>query len=165
VSHKFTRHYKSEAKVDTMLQVQKSKKVKKSTVRISDNTKCPIHPQASHTWGKCYSNAANKNKPKTNSDQVKKRPGKSKKEEIDGNAAHLAKNDVSITSTVTSHGADSMSTTSEPHHQRAVNNDIKVSTITHGMFTQLCLDLNKKIDDPTTLVAMFKAAHAETSLL
>jgi hypothetical protein len=143
-----------------MLQVQKSKEVKKSTGHISDDTKCPIHPQASHIWGKCYSNAANKNKPKTDSDKVKKRPGKLKKEEIDGNAAHLANDDVSITSTVTSHGADSMSTASEPHRQQAVNDSIMVSMINDGMFAQLCLDLNKKSSTP--LVAKFKAAHAET---
>jgi hypothetical protein len=142
--------HKSEAKADTMLQVLKSKEVKKSTGCISANTKCPIHPQASHTWGECYSNAANKNKPKTNSDKVKKRPGKLKREEIDSNAAHLDNNYVSTTSTVTSHGAD---------------DDITVSTINDGMSAQLCLDLNEKIDDPATLVAKFKAACAESSLL
>jgi hypothetical protein len=144
-----------------MLQFQKSKEVKKSTGRISYNTKCPIHLQASHTWGECYSNAANKNKPNTNSDKVKKRLGKSKKEEID-NVTHLANNDVSITSTVTSHGVDTMSTASEPCRQQAVNDNIMVSAINDGMFTQLCLDLNKKNDDPTALVAKFKVACAET---
>jgi hypothetical protein len=56
-----------------------------------------------------------------------------------------------------------MSTASKPRRQQAVHNDIMVSTINDGMFAQLCLDLNEKLDGPTPLVAKFKAACAETT--
>lgn len=32
-----------------------------SNGRISDDTKCPIHPNGKHTWGECYANGYNKN--------------------------------------------------------------------------------------------------------
>jgi hypothetical protein len=58
-----------------------------------------------------------------------------------------------------------MSTTSEPCRQHAVNNNATVSTVTDGigMFTQLCLDLNKKVNDPNALFVKFKAACAESA--
>jgi hypothetical protein len=128
--------------------------MKKISRHFSNNTKCPIHPLANHTWGECYSNVANKNKPKPNSDKAKEHPEKAKKDEVDGHAAHLANNDVSITSSTTAHGTlDSLSTAPELRHQRAVNNDLMVFTINNGMFAQLCLNLNHQFDDPNALVA------------
>jgi beta-xylosidase len=154
--YKESKHYKSELKAEAKLRTQKSKEMKKCSRRISDDTKCPIHPMANHTWGKCYSNAANKNKPKTNSEKAKKRPEKTKKDEVDGHAAHLANNYMSITLSTTAHGTqDFLSTTSEPCCQQAVNDNLMVSTINNGMFAQLCLDLNHQ-----ALVAKFKAACA-----
>jgi hypothetical protein len=38
-----------------------------------------------------------------------------------------------------------MSTASKPRRQRAVNDNTMVSTVTNGMFAQLCLDLNKRL--------------------
>jgi hypothetical protein len=140
--------------------MQKSKEMKKSSGRISNNTKSPIHPMANNTWGKCYSNVANK-KPKPNSEKAKKRPEKTKKDKVDGHAAHLANNDMSITSSTTAHGTlDSMSTTSELRCQQAVNNNLLVSTINDGMLAQLRIDLNQQVDDPKALVAKFKEACA-----
>jgi hypothetical protein len=128
---------------------------------ISGDTNCPVHPNANHTWGECYSNAANKKVHKTNGDKEKKRQGKPEKEEVDGHAAHVGKDNVSIMSNVTSLGAtDSVSTASAPHCKNAVNDDRIVLTVTDGMFAQLCLDLNNKADDPDALLAKFKAACA-----
>jgi hypothetical protein len=85
------------------------------TRHISDDTKCPIHPNASHTWGECYANAANKKAHKTNGDKDKKRPGQLKKNEVDRNAMHIGNDNVSIASSVTSLGAtDSISTALAP---------------------------------------------------
>jgi hypothetical protein len=44
-----------------------------------------------------------------------------------------------------------------------VNDNTTVSTVTDGMFAQLCLDLNKKVNDPNALLAKFKAARAEST--
>jgi hypothetical protein len=46
-----------------------------------------------------------------------------------------------------------------------VNDDATVSTVTNGigMFAQLCLDLNKKVNDPNALLAKCKAARAEST--
>jgi hypothetical protein len=78
---------------------------------------------------------------------------------VDGHAAHLANNDVSITLSITAHGTmDFLSTASEPRQQQAVNDDLMVSTINNGLFAQLCLDLSHQADDPNALVAKFKAA-------
>jgi hypothetical protein len=41
-----------------------------------------------------------------------------------------------------------------------VNDDRNVLAVTDGMFAQLCLDLNNKVDDPDALLAKFKAACA-----
>jgi hypothetical protein len=80
---------------------------------------------------------------------------------VDGHAAHLANNEMSIDSSTTAHGTqDSLSTMSEPHRQQAVNNNLTVSTINNGTFAQLCIDLNEQFDDPNALVAKFKAACA-----
>jgi hypothetical protein len=82
------------------------------------HTKCPIHPLPNHTWDECYLNAANKNKPKPNCDKAKKRPEKTKKDEVDGHTTHLANDDVSIMTLTTAHGTlDSLSTLSEPRLQ------------------------------------------------
>jgi hypothetical protein len=67
---------------------------------MSNDTKCPIHPNASHTWGECCANAANKKAHKTNRNKDKKCPGWPKKNEAD-----IGNNDVSIASNVTSVGA------------------------------------------------------------
>jgi hypothetical protein len=88
-----------------------------------------------------YSNAANKKKPKSNSEKAKKRPGKPKKDKVDGHATHLAIDDVSIMSQTTAHGTlDSSSTASELCCQQAVNDNLMVSAINNSMFAQLCLD-------------------------
>jgi hypothetical protein len=80
---------------------------------------------------------------------------------VDGHAAHLANNDMSITLSTTAHGTlDSLSTASELCCQQAVNNNLMVPTINNGMFAQWCLDLNHQVDDLNALVAKFKAAHA-----
>jgi hypothetical protein len=80
---------------------------------------------------------------------------------MDSNATQLTNDNVSIISQTTSHGTVvSVSTASEPCRQQAVNNNILVSTINDGMLTQLCLDLNKHVSDPTILVTQFKAARA-----
>jgi hypothetical protein len=63
---------------------------------------CPIHPNASHTWGKRYANAANKKAHKTNGNRDKKRPGQPKKNEVGSNAAHIGNDNVSIALNVTS---------------------------------------------------------------
>jgi hypothetical protein len=140
--------------------MQKPKEMKRSSGRISNNTKCPIHPMANHMWGKSFSNAANK-KPNPTGKKTKKHPKKSKKDEVDGHATHLANNDVSIMLSITAHGTmDSLSTTLEPRQQQAVNNALMVSTINNGLFVQLCLDLNHQADDLNALVAKFKAALA-----
>jgi hypothetical protein len=47
-----------------------------------------------------------------------------------------------------------------PCHKYAVNDDGTVLTVTDGMFAQLCLDFNNKVDDPDALLAKFKAACA-----
>jgi hypothetical protein len=160
LSQEFTKHYKSELKAEAKLCTQKSKEMKKSSGHISNNTKCPIHPLANYNWGECYSNAANKYKSKPNSEKAKKRPERTKKDEVDGHAAHLANDDVSITSPTTAHGTlDSLSTVTEPHHQQAVNNNLTVLAINDSM-AQLCLDLNHQVNDPHALVAKFKAARA-----
>jgi hypothetical protein len=100
-------------------------------------------------------------KPKPNSEKAKNRPEKTKKDEVDGHTAHLINDDMSIMSSTTAHGTlDSLSTTSEPRRQQAVNDDLTVSTINNSMFAQLCLDINHQVNDPNTLVAKFKAACA-----
>jgi hypothetical protein len=143
------KHYKSEIKEDAKHQTKKPKEGTKSSGCISDDTKCPIHPYASHTWGECYAN------------KDKKRPGQPKKNEVNSNAAHIGNNNVSIASNVTSLGAmDSISTALAPCCQKAVNDDRTVSTVTDRMFAQLCLDLNNKVNDPDALLEKFKAAHA-----
>jgi hypothetical protein len=140
---------------------QKPKAMKKSSRRISDDTKCPIHSIANHTWGECFSNAANKTKPKPNSEKGKKCPEKAKKDKVDSHAAHLASDAMSIKSSTTVHGTlDSLSTASELCCQQVVNDDLTVSTINNSLFTQLCLDLNHQVDDLNALVAKFKADHA-----
>jgi hypothetical protein len=102
-----------------------------------------------------------KNKPKTIGEKVKNQSSKSNKDKMDSIAAQITNKDVSITSQTTSHGTvDSVSTMSEPCCQQAVKNFIPVSTINDGMLTQLCLDLNQHVGDPTSLVAQFKAAWA-----
>jgi hypothetical protein len=109
---------------------------------------------ANHTWGRCYSNTANK-KPKPNGDKAKKRPEKSKKDKND---------EMSIELSTTAHGTqDSLSTASELHRQQAVNDNLMVSTINNGMFAQLCIDLNEQVYDPNALVVKFKAACAATA--
>jgi predicted transcriptional regulator len=163
LSQEFTKNQsiKSELKAEAKLCMQKSKEMKKSSKCISDDTKCPIHPLANHTWGECYLNAANKNKPKPNGDKAKKHPEKTKKDKVDGCAAHLANDDVSIMLLTTAHGTlDSLSTMLEPCRQQAVNNNLTVLTINNSMFAQLCLDLNHQVDDPNALVAKCKAARA-----
>jgi hypothetical protein len=103
-------------------------------------------------------------KHKTNSNKDKRHQGKPKKDKMDSNATHICNDDVSITSKATSLGTlDSMSTASEPCRQHAVNNNATVSTVTNGMLAQLCLDLNKKVNDLNALLAKFKAACAEST--
>jgi hypothetical protein len=74
---------------------------------------------------------------------------------------HISNDDVSIAYNVTSLGAmDLISTALAPCHQKVVNDDGTVLTVTEGMFAQLCLDLNNKVNDPDALLAKFKAARA-----
>jgi (p)ppGpp synthase/HD superfamily hydrolase len=114
----------------------------------------------------CYANAANKKMHKTNGDKDKKSPGEPKKNEIDSNATHINEDDAAIMSKATSLGAtDSMSTALAPCCQKVVNDDRTVSMVTDGMFAQLCLDLNNKVDDPDALLAKFKAACVLKRLL
>jgi hypothetical protein len=120
---------------------------------ISDDAKCPVYPNASHTWGECYANAANKKCTRLTATRTRK--GKLKKNEVDSNAAHIGNDDLTIASNVTSLGAtDSMSTALAPCCQKAVNNDRTVSTVTDRMCAQLCLDLNNKVNDPEALLAL-----------
>jgi hypothetical protein len=111
--YKKSKHYKSELKAEAKLHTQKSKEMKKApgvslTIQSALFTLWPIILGA-----KCYSNVADKNKPKPNGEKAKKRQ---EKDELDGHAAHLANNDMSITLSTTAHGTlDSLSTTSEPH--------------------------------------------------
>jgi hypothetical protein len=37
---------------------------KAKPTQIADDTKCPIHLNSNHTWGECFSNIANKDKPR-----------------------------------------------------------------------------------------------------
>jgi hypothetical protein len=53
-----------------------------------------------------------------------------------------------------------MSTGLAPCRQSAVNDDGTMLTVTNGMIAQLCLDLNKKVENPNALLAKFKAARA-----
>jgi hypothetical protein len=156
------KYYKSEVKADAKHRIKKPKDGAKTSGRISDDTKCPIHPNANHTWGECYSNSANKKMPKSqDKDKDKKTHGKHHRNEVNANAAHLSNDKVTITSAGISHGeTDSLSTSSTPCRHKAVNDDATVSTVTNGMFAQLCLDLNAKVDDPDALIAKFKAARA-----
>jgi hypothetical protein len=79
---------------------------------------------------------------------------------------HIGDNNVSIASNVTSLGAmDSISTALAPHCQKAVNDDRTVSTVTDGMFAQLCLDLKNKVDDPDALLAKLKQLVLSKRLL
>jgi hypothetical protein len=90
-----------------------------------------------------------------------KKNGKHRKNEVDANAAHLGDDEVTITSAGISRGdADSLSTSSTPRRQKAVNDDTTIDMVTDGLFAQLCLDLNAKVDEPAALIANFKAARA-----
>jgi hypothetical protein len=101
----------------------RSLRMRSRTRDLSGDTRNSVHPNSSNTWGECHANVAHKN-------MDKKHQGKSKNDEVDAKAAPIGKDDVPITSTVTSLGAlDSMST---------------VSTVTDDMFAQSCLDLNKR---------------------
>jgi hypothetical protein len=89
--------------------------------------------------------------PKPNSEKAKKRPEKTKKDEVDGHAAHLANDGMSIIMSTTAHGTlDSLSTMLEPHCRQAINNDLMVLTINDS----------HQVDDPNALVAKSKAACA-----
>jgi hypothetical protein len=157
--HKKMKYFNSEVKANAKHRIKKSKDGAKNTGRISDDTKCPVHPNATHMWGECYSNAANK-KPKSQ-DKDKKSHSKHHKNEVDANAAHLGNNKVTIDSAGISCGdTDSLSTSLTPCQQKAANDHATVSTVTNGMFAQLCLDLNAKVDDPAALIVEFKAVHA-----
>ena len=41
----------------------KDKETDNKRSRLEDNAPCPIHPNANHTWGECFANAYNKNRP------------------------------------------------------------------------------------------------------
>jgi hypothetical protein len=73
------KHYKSEIKDNAKHQTKNPKDGTKSSQCISNDTKCPIHPNTSHILGKCYANAGNKKAHKTDSDKDKKCPGQLKK--------------------------------------------------------------------------------------
>jgi hypothetical protein len=138
LSHDFPRKPRvitGKSKVDAKLRSKKSKDQIKNSERLPEDTKASIHPNSSNPRGECYANAAHKNKDK-------KRQGKPKNDEVAGKAAPIGKDDVSMTSNITSLGAlDSMST---------------VSTVTDDKFAQLCLDLHKKVNEPNALLAKFK---------
>jgi hypothetical protein len=68
--HKKMKYYQGEIKADAKHQIKKSKDGIKTLGHISDDTKCLIHPNASHNWGECYANAANKKIHKTNGNQA-----------------------------------------------------------------------------------------------
>jgi hypothetical protein len=51
-----------------MHQVNKSKIRNKSARHISDDTKCPVHPNSNLSWGECFANV----KHKTNSNKDKR---------------------------------------------------------------------------------------------
>jgi hypothetical protein len=74
---------------------------------------------------------------------------------------HIGNDELTIASDATSCGVtDSLSTSLTPCQQKAVNDDRTVLAVTNGMFAQLCLDLNAKVDEPDALLAKFKAACA-----
>jgi hypothetical protein len=111
--HKKMKYYKSEVKADAKHRIKKSKDGAKTTGRISDDTKCLVHPNTTHTWGECYSNAANK-KPKSQ-DKDKKSHSKHHKNEVDAHATHLGDDEVTIDSAGISCGdTDSLSTSLTP---------------------------------------------------
>jgi hypothetical protein len=152
-------------KADAKHQSFKSKEEKKKSGRISNHTKCPIHPSMNHTWGKCYANANNKLKQQPKSEYGKKWQGKAKNQKVNRHATQIEGEDMSITLMVTSPGgSDSTSNESAPCRQTAVNDNRTVSTETDGLFAQLCLDLNKHPKDPNALVAKFKAARAVAAI-
>jgi hypothetical protein len=143
----------------------KSKEEGKKSGRISNHTKCPIHPSANYTWGECYANANNKRKQHPKSENGKKGQAKAKNLQVDRHAAQIEAEDVSITSTITSpRGSDSTSNESAPRCQTAANDDRTVSTETNGMLAQLRLDLNEHPEDSSALVAKFKAARAVAAI-
>ena len=62
--------------------------------RISDDTPCPIHVGAGHTWGKCYLNASNQDRP--NRDNKKPR-----RDNTDANAVTVNDNAAEVVSLIT----------------------------------------------------------------
>jgi hypothetical protein len=61
-------------------------KSKPGTRRISNETKCPIHPNGNHAWVDCYQNVANKDKKKPAAVPSSKGKGKSKSAVVDTNS-------------------------------------------------------------------------------
>jgi hypothetical protein len=59
---------------------------KPGTRRISNETKCPIHPNGNHAWVDCYQNVANKDKKKPAAVPSSKGKGKSKSAVVDTNS-------------------------------------------------------------------------------
>jgi hypothetical protein len=90
--------------------------------------------------------------------------GKLKNNEVDSHAAHVGKDGVSITSTATSLGTlDSISTVTSTVTLLGTMDSTSTVLVTNGKCAQLCLDLNKKVNDPNALLAKFKAACAEST--
>jgi hypothetical protein len=88
---KKTKCYNRTIKVNAMHQSKKSKDEIKNSGCLSEDTRDSIHPNSSNPRGECYANAAQKN-------MDKKCQGKSKNDKVDGKAAPIGKDDVSMTS-------------------------------------------------------------------
>jgi hypothetical protein len=57
----------------------------KASIWIPDDWPCPVHPGGTHTWGKCFLNAARKDKKKQASKGKSKDKSKSNVDNSDGN--------------------------------------------------------------------------------
>jgi hypothetical protein len=110
-------------------------KSKPEAIRISAETKCPIHPNGNHVWGDYFQNIANKDKKKTAAPFKGKDKGKPKSAVVNTNAMQC--NDESL---MEMSGDEVIN---DPQDQDLVETDD-----IHG----LCTQLNKHPDNPADLV-------------
>jgi hypothetical protein len=148
--HKKIQVYNKKPRDKPKFQVKASKDEKKSSGRVSDETKCPIYPKAGYTWGEFYAKASNKNKPKTVSNKA---PRWAKE---DSNATHVDKDDVSITNPSTSLGTlDSISTITATVTLLGTMDSISTVLVTDGMSHSCAWTWIKKANDLNALLAKF----------
>jgi hypothetical protein len=124
--------------------------------RISDDNKCPVHPQGNHTWGDCFQNFANKDKKKSATAFKGKDKSKSKPaERVDVNAMMLDDEDASMTATVAS---NKCSEEFLHTNDKAINNPLDQDNADN--IDGRCAQLNEHAADPEDLVKQFKDRKA-----